>query len=124
MSAPSRPLIPRYRWVTLPAIGPCFFLAPIVAVLAIVALIAWPFVVVAALVPWLLAWPLERLLVAAGMDAARGLFARATRVMRLVAMPWSWFNGIPKPGAARTIPDEPPAPPSARPSPDGAPPAA
>lgn len=113
MSAPSRPLIPRYRWVTLPAIGPCFFLAPIVAVLAIVALIAWPFVVVAALVPWLLAWPLERLLVAAGVGAARGLFARATRVMRLVAMPWSWFDGIPKPGAARTDADQPPAPPPA-----------
>ncbi len=99
-SAP-RPLIPRYRWVTLPAIGPCFFVAPIVAVLAVVALVAWPFVVVGAVVPWLLTWPLERLLVALGVGAARGLFARATRVMRLLAMPWSWFDGIPRPGAAQ-----------------------
>ncbi len=91
-------LIPRYRGVILPAVGPCMILAPVVFLAVIVGMICWPFVVVAAVPLWGLSWLLERSLVSIGVTGASGLFRRATRVMRLVAKPWTYYDAPDRPG--------------------------
>ena len=96
-------LILRYRGVILPAIGPCMILAPVVFVVAIVGMLCWPFVVLAAVPLWGLSWIVERGLVAIGVTSAVGVFARATRVMRFVAKPWTYYDAPGTPAADDTI---------------------
>jgi hypothetical protein len=78
------------------------FLAPVVFLVGIVGILCWPFVVVAAVPLWLLVWPLERALVALGVTRAQGLFDGATRVMHLVAKPWTYYD---VPAATRATTD-------------------
>ena len=97
------PLILRYRGVILPAIGPCVILAPVVFVVAIVGMLCWPFVVFAAVALWGFSWIVERVFMALGVSGAAGLFARTTRVMRLVAKPWTYYDAPGTPAADDTI---------------------
>lgn len=78
-------------------------LAPVVFVVAILGMLCWPFVVLAAVPLWGLSWIVERVLVALGVSGAAGSFARATSVMRLVAKPWTYYDAPGKPAVDDTI---------------------
>lgn len=71
-------------------IGPCVVAAPVVGVLAIVALPLWPVAIILVGACRLLTWPLIRM--ASGAAWARTLDARLVRAFRFVLRPWSFFD--------------------------------
>jgi hypothetical protein len=97
------------------AIGPCMFLAPLVFVLALLMIPLWPVAIILAGVIWLVVWPIDQLLVLAGVRSAGGASRRVNRWLRVAVTPWTLFalpKRVPSPGA----PPDTPSP--TTPSPD------
>ena len=67
-------------------------LAPLVAVLAILALPLWPVAIALLGVVWLLLWPLERVISFTGAPAMRGWSAAVGRVFYIVLKPWVYIE--------------------------------
>ena len=67
-------------------------LAPLVAVLALLAVPVWPVAIAVISVLWLLIWPLERAARLVGLAAFRGWTARIGRALFIVAKPWAYLN--------------------------------
>ncbi len=74
-------------------------LAPLVAVLAILALPLWPVAIVLVGAAFLLIWPVERLLGLMGTRWMSGWSAAVGRAFMLVLRPWRYFDP-PRPVAA------------------------
>ena len=77
------------------AIGPCFFLAPVVAVLAVLAIPLWPVCLAVLLVMLIIVWPIEQIGTRLGIGALRGASARVWGWLRWMSTPWNWFD-LPK----------------------------
>lgn len=67
-------------------------LAPLVAVLAILALPLWPVAIVAVGLAFLVLWPIERLLGLAGLTWIQGWSAAVGRAFMIVLRPWHFFD--------------------------------
>ena len=67
-------------------------LAPLVAVLALLAVPLWPVAIVMIGALWLLTWPLERGARLLGLAAFRGWSAAIGRTLFVVAKPWVYLN--------------------------------
>jgi len=81
------------------AIGPCMFLAPVVAVLGILAIPLWPVVLAALLLSYVVAWPVEKLASLVGVHALDGASATIWRWTKWMSAPWNWFDlPVKKPG--------------------------
>ena len=91
------------------AIGPCFLLAPVVAVLAVLAIPLWPVCLLALLVMLVVVWPIEQLCRLLGLKAYRGASATVWRWLRWMSVPWTWFD-VPAKKAAANAPDAADAP--------------
>ena len=74
------------------AIGPCFLLAPVVAVLAVLAIPLWPVCLAVLLVLLLVIWPIEQIGTRLGIGALRGASARVWGWLRWMSTPWNWFD--------------------------------
>jgi hypothetical protein len=74
-------------------------LAPLVAVLAILALPVWPVAIVLVGAAFLVLWPVERLLGLLGTGLMSGWSAAVGRAFMLVLRPWRYFDP-PRPAAA------------------------
>ena len=74
-------------------------LAPLVAVLAILALPLWPVAIVLVGAAFLLIWPVERLLGLLGTRWMSGWSAVVGRAFMLALRPWRYFDA-PRPAAA------------------------
>ncbi len=66
--------------------------APLVAVLAILALPLWPVAIVVAAALWLVVWPLERLLPHVGLRFMQGWSTFLARTLRYVVKPWVYLD--------------------------------
>ncbi|MFI5310660.1 MAG: hypothetical protein ACHQQ3_05475 [Gemmatimonadales bacterium] len=73
-------------------IGPCMFLAPLVLVVALLAIPLWPVAIVLIGACWLAVWPLERLVALAGFRGMRGWSAAIARLFVTVLRPWDYFD--------------------------------
>jgi hypothetical protein len=81
------------------AIGPCMFLAPLVFVLAILALPLWPVALVVLAVLFVVLWPIEQLATRLGARWFAGKSGAVGHAFLVVARPWRY---LPKqPGAKR-----------------------
>ncbi len=77
-------------------IGPCLLVAPVVAVVAVLAIPLWPVAIVVLGAAWLVTWPTERAMRALGLvDRARASAALA-RWFGVALRPWNMFDA-PKP---------------------------
>ena len=76
------------------------FLAPVFAVLFILALPFWPVAIVVVTVAWVAAWLIERAVALAGGSFMRGATAKMTILLRYVTRPWLYFE-TPEQRAAR-----------------------
>lgn len=74
------------------AIGPCFLLAPVVAVLAVLAIPLWPVCLAVLLVMLIVVWPIEQIGTRLGIGALRGASARVWGWLRWMSTPWNWFD--------------------------------
>lgn len=73
-------------------IGPCMLLAPLVAVLAFLAVPFWPVAIVLVATAWLVVWPLEHGLALAGVQLMQGWSAWVARTLYNVVKPWVWLD--------------------------------
>jgi hypothetical protein len=92
-------------------LGPCMFLAPLVMVLAILAIPLWPVVLVAFGAAWLIVWPAEYIVHALGVHAFDGTATKLGSWFRFMLTPWTYFDPPAKP--AKPAPAVDPAPPDA-----------
>jgi hypothetical protein len=90
-------------------LGPCMFLAPLVMVLAILAIPLWPVVLVALGAAWLIVWPVEFLARALGVHAIDGTAKKLGGWFRFMLTPWTYFDVPAKPAPA--VEPAPPAEP-------------
>ena len=67
-------------------------LAPLVLVLAILAVPLWPVALALVGAAWCIVWPVERLLGALGVAAMRGWSTRIGRLFRTLLTPWTYFD--------------------------------
>ena len=74
------------------AIGPCMFVAPLVFVLALLAIPLWPVAIVVLSALWLVAWPLEHLALLFGLRGMRGASAKVGKWWRFIVAPWKLFD--------------------------------
>lgn len=74
------------------AIGPCMFVAPLVAVALIIAIPLWPVALVLLAVLWLLALLGEQLCRLLRIPALRGAGATTWRWLVWMAKPLNWFD--------------------------------
>jgi hypothetical protein len=77
-------------------IGPCMLAAPLVAVLAILAVPLWPIAIVVLAVARLVFWPFERLVTAMGYSWATRASSKLAVWFKMALKPWSYFDP-PKP---------------------------
>ena len=89
-------------------LGPCMFLAPLVMVLAILAVPLWPVVLVALGAAWLIVWPAEFIARTLGIHAVDGASKKVGSWFRFMLTPWTYFD-VP----AKAAPAVDPAPPEA-----------
>ncbi|MFN8574723.1 MAG: hypothetical protein U0132_21900 [Gemmatimonadaceae bacterium] len=73
-------------------VGPCMFVAPLAAVLAILAIPLWPVAILFVGVTWLLVWPLEQLLIAMGVRSDNAWSRSIARLFMTVLKPWTYFD--------------------------------
>ena len=73
-------------------LGPCTLLAPLVLVVAILAVPLWPVALALVGVTWLLVWPVERLLGALGVSVMQGWSLSIGRLFRVLLTPWTYFD--------------------------------
>ena len=74
------------------AIGPCMFVAPLVFLLGLLLVPLWPVAIVVMAALWLVAWPLEQLLLLLRVRAVKGMSRRVARWLRVVTRPWILFE--------------------------------
>ncbi len=74
------------------AIGPCMLLAPLVFILALLAVPFWPVILALIGLTWLVLWPVERMAVWMGLRTTMGWTAAVGRVFRIVLTPWTYFD--------------------------------
>jgi len=79
-------------------IGPCIFAAPLVAVLAILAVPLWPVAIVVLGVSRLVFWPIERIVTLLGYHWGARVSSKLTAWFKVVLKPWNFFDP-PKPSA-------------------------
>jgi hypothetical protein len=95
-------------------LGPCMFLAPLVMVLAILAIPLWPVFLALLGAAWLIVWPVEQLARALGTHAFDGASKRLGRWFRILLTPWTYFDVAPKAPAPDAVSspadDAPPQP--------------
>ncbi|MEO6447522.1 MAG: hypothetical protein ABIZ91_05930 [Gemmatimonadaceae bacterium] len=72
--------------------GPCMLAAPLVAVIAILALPLWPVAIVVLGVLRILWWPVERVATALDQAWAREWSATLARWYQAVLKPWVYFE--------------------------------
>ena len=84
-------------------IGPCMLLAPLVAVLAVLALPLWPIAIVIVATTWLLVWPIERVMALCGLRVMQGWSVALGRTLYYVVKPWVYLDtrypNAPRPGS-------------------------
>jgi hypothetical protein len=80
-------------------LGPCMFLAPLVMVLAILAIPLWPVVLVALGAAWLIVWPAAFLARALGIHSLDVAAAKLGGWFRFMLTPWTYFDVPAKPAA-------------------------
>lgn len=73
-------------------IGPCMLLAPLVAVLVVIALPLWPVAIAVLGVLWLVVWPLERATTLVGLRVMRGWSRAVGRTFYFVLKPWVYLD--------------------------------
>ena len=77
-------------------LGPCMLLAPVVVVLAILAVPLWPVVLAAVGAAWLIVWPVEQLARSLGAHALDGTSKQLGGWFRILLTPWTYFDTPPK----------------------------
>jgi hypothetical protein len=90
-------------------LGPCMFLAPLVMVLAILAIPFWPVFLALLGAAWLIVWPIERLAQSLGSHAFEGATKKIGGWFRTLLTPWTYFD-TPAKQAASAAPDKPASP--------------
>ena len=73
-------------------IGPCMLLAPLVAVLAVLALPLWPVAIVIVATTWLLVWPIERVTALCGLRFMQGWSVALGHTLYYVVKPWAYLD--------------------------------
>ena len=73
-------------------LGPCMLLAPLVAVLAFLALPLWPIAIVIVAAIWLLVWPMERVMALFGLRFMQGWSVSLGRTLNYVVKPWVYLD--------------------------------
>lgn len=73
-------------------LGPCTLLAPLVLLVAILAIPLWPVALVVIGATWLVVWPIEHLLRALGVSAMQGWHTKIGRLFRTLLTPWTYFD--------------------------------
>jgi hypothetical protein len=73
-------------------LGPCIVLAPLIAVLALLALPLWPVAIVLLGLLWLLVWPMEHLALVLGLRDHAGVSDTLRRWFLNVLRPWVYFE--------------------------------
>lgn len=73
-------------------IGPCILVAPIVAVLAVLAIPLWPVAIVVLGVTRLLFWPVERIASSLGYEWATPVASKLAVWFGVVLKPWNFFD--------------------------------
>ncbi|MBI3504414.1 MAG: hypothetical protein HY059_06200 [Proteobacteria bacterium] len=89
-------------------IGPCFFLAPVVAVLAVLAIPLWPVCLAVLFAMFVVVWPVEQVVTRLGVTRMRGASARVWGWLLWMSTPWNWFD-LPKKAPPAVPPAAPPA---------------
>ena len=74
------------------AVGPCMLLAPLVFILALLAVPFWPVILALIGLIWLVLWPIERMAVWMGLRGTMGWTSVVGRVFRVVLTPWTYFD--------------------------------
>lgn len=73
-------------------IGPCMVLAPLVAVVAFLAVPFWPVAIVIVAAIWLVVWPIERVMKLLGVGVMQGWSAKIGRTLYYVIKPWVYLD--------------------------------
>lgn len=73
-------------------IGPCMFVAPIAAVLAILALPLWPVAIVLLAILWVLVAGLERVTTKLGIGVMTGWTKKVGHWLHFSLKPWHYFD--------------------------------